>query len=297
MAKVEFQYENLNIMIQCQRKETMKDIFQKFANKAGIELNNLYFLYNGEKISNLNLTFEEQANTQDKNANKMNIIAFKYEKEEKKKTEKEIMTEDLEKKGEEILNKHLDGRTFIESKVDGWIKMIIDDFEKYFKEKYPSYYYFLFCNVSSKKTYFDANQQGLYRKNERLSRAGFSTNDIYSTLRFFYFKDFKSNVDYSLKSKIIFYGNKLLYDIFDERNNEENMSDYCDRMNKEHMSNIHEFDKQSIYLFITFAINKPLKNFAFIYKTNWKNKLNEIIQTFQTSKREIFHFVFMFTTD
>ena len=48
----------------------MKDIFQKFANKAGIELNNLYFLYNGEKISNLNLTFEEQANTQDKNANK-----------------------------------------------------------------------------------------------------------------------------------------------------------------------------------------------------------------------------------
>ena len=46
-----------------------------------------------------------------------------------------------------------DGRTFIESKVDGWIKMIIDDFEKYFKEKYPSYYYFLFCNVSSKKTY------------------------------------------------------------------------------------------------------------------------------------------------
>ena len=88
MAKVEFQYENLNIMIQCQRKETMKDIFQKFANKAGIELNNLYFLYNGEKILNLNLTFEEQANTQDKNANKMNIVAFKYQKEEKKKQKK-----------------------------------------------------------------------------------------------------------------------------------------------------------------------------------------------------------------
>ena len=47
----------------------MKDICLKFSFKINIDITSLYFLYGGEKI-NLNLTFEQLANSIDKNKKK-----------------------------------------------------------------------------------------------------------------------------------------------------------------------------------------------------------------------------------
>lgn len=72
-SEVVFQYEQQQIIIQCQRNEKMKEISDKFANKVGSNTNNFLFLYGGHQLD-FDLTFEEQSNTEDKNRNKMNVI-------------------------------------------------------------------------------------------------------------------------------------------------------------------------------------------------------------------------------
>jgi len=56
----------------------MKEICYKFSSKINININSLYFIYNGNQI-NENLTFKEQANSLDNNRNQMNILVFKHE--------------------------------------------------------------------------------------------------------------------------------------------------------------------------------------------------------------------------
>ena len=58
MAKVEFNYEGKTIIIQCQEEEKMEEIFNKFVSKIELDINNIYFLYSGNKI-NSQLTFSE----------------------------------------------------------------------------------------------------------------------------------------------------------------------------------------------------------------------------------------------
>ena len=54
----------------------MKQIFQNFCSKAGASPNSVSFLYNGDKITNLEATFEQLANIDDKNRNKMTILVI-----------------------------------------------------------------------------------------------------------------------------------------------------------------------------------------------------------------------------
>ena len=77
MAEVIFNYEGRNTKIQCNIKEKMNDIIDRFLIKSNnIEnKNNLFYLYNGTKI-NSQLIFNEQANNLDKERKKMNIIVF-----------------------------------------------------------------------------------------------------------------------------------------------------------------------------------------------------------------------------
>ena len=56
----------------------MKSICQKFALNINIELDKLYFVYEGEEI-NFDLTFNEQAKENDKQNCKMNIEVSKNE--------------------------------------------------------------------------------------------------------------------------------------------------------------------------------------------------------------------------
>ena len=77
MVEVLFNYEGNIISIQCNIKDKMSDIIDKFLLKAGIKENNiLYYLYKDSKI-NCELTLMEIANDTDKNRNKMDIIVIK----------------------------------------------------------------------------------------------------------------------------------------------------------------------------------------------------------------------------
>ena len=56
-----FIFEQIEIKIQCQKNEYMREIFKKFAIKIGKDINNLYFLANGNKV-NEELKLEEIKN-------------------------------------------------------------------------------------------------------------------------------------------------------------------------------------------------------------------------------------------
>ena len=74
MANVEFNYEGKEITIQCNKNDNMEKIFQQFMAKVGGKSDTLAFLYNGSAITNMNLTFDQLSNSDDKNRNKMNIL-------------------------------------------------------------------------------------------------------------------------------------------------------------------------------------------------------------------------------
>ena len=71
MLKVIFNYKGIETVIQCQIDETMEEVIKRY--KIKIEINNEYYLYNGNKINNNN-KLEEIINNEDKINNKMIII-------------------------------------------------------------------------------------------------------------------------------------------------------------------------------------------------------------------------------
>ena len=75
MAEAIFSFKGNNTTIQCLLGDKMKDICLKFSFKINIDINSLYFLYGGEKI-NLNLTFEQLANSMDKKKNEYISISI-----------------------------------------------------------------------------------------------------------------------------------------------------------------------------------------------------------------------------
>ena len=75
MANVIFYYNGLNTTIQCNIDEKMGEVCKRFCTKILKEKNNLIFLYsaNGGSQFNEELTFEQMANSIDKERKKMNI--------------------------------------------------------------------------------------------------------------------------------------------------------------------------------------------------------------------------------
>ena len=78
MANAIFNFNGEKITIQCEKKEKMKDICNRFVSKMGIEIQSLYFLKDGNQLNllNLDITFEEQANILDKKSKEMNILVY-----------------------------------------------------------------------------------------------------------------------------------------------------------------------------------------------------------------------------
>ena len=79
MAQVEFSYEGVNTIIQCNLNEKMKGICKKFKDKTLIGIKILFYSYNGKVLTNKESTFEEIVNLQDKKRKKMNVIVFEKE--------------------------------------------------------------------------------------------------------------------------------------------------------------------------------------------------------------------------
>ena len=84
MSKIIFIFNSIPTIIQCNEDDLMENICQKFANKINIQLNNLFFLYDGKEI-NLHFTFNEQAKENDRQEGKMNILVYSNLDDNKKK--------------------------------------------------------------------------------------------------------------------------------------------------------------------------------------------------------------------
>ena len=75
MSKVEFNYRGINTIILCQENEKMEDICKRYTNKSSIDINNVYFLYNGNKI-NLQLTYNQIVNDTDRQREMMSVLVY-----------------------------------------------------------------------------------------------------------------------------------------------------------------------------------------------------------------------------
>jgi len=73
MAKIEFNFDGILTTIQCDINEKMKDIFKKYTTKIGKNINNIFFLYCGNKI-NEELTFKELAKLSDLEKKSMSLL-------------------------------------------------------------------------------------------------------------------------------------------------------------------------------------------------------------------------------
>ena len=79
MANITFLFNGEKTLIQSTKEEKMKDICNKFVEKLDIDINNLNFIY-GRNQLNLDLSFNEVANSIDKNLNEMNILVYQSRK-------------------------------------------------------------------------------------------------------------------------------------------------------------------------------------------------------------------------
>ena len=75
MAEIVFNYKGEEITIQCLKEEKMKDIYKRYSIKSKININSVFFLYNGSKV-NEEMAFNEIANTIDKQSGKMKILVY-----------------------------------------------------------------------------------------------------------------------------------------------------------------------------------------------------------------------------
>ena len=71
MVEIEFIYNGIPTSIQCGPYNKFSEILKKLNGKIGINLDSVFYLYNGNIIENKELTFSELANATDKERNKM----------------------------------------------------------------------------------------------------------------------------------------------------------------------------------------------------------------------------------
>jgi len=74
MTSINFSYQNKSTVIQCNENEIVNEVFKRFCNKTGANINLVYFLYDGSSNINTHLTIGELASNEDKNRKAMNIL-------------------------------------------------------------------------------------------------------------------------------------------------------------------------------------------------------------------------------
>ena len=75
MAEINFTYSGANTLIQCDKKDILKDICEKFCKKQGKDINKLIFIYSGA-ILNLELQYKDVINIADKENKRMNVLVY-----------------------------------------------------------------------------------------------------------------------------------------------------------------------------------------------------------------------------
>ena len=77
MSQIDFIYNNSKTIIQCQGEDKLENIIERFLAKIQKKKDSIYFIYNGEKLE-VELTFNEVANSLGKNNNVMTVLAFDH---------------------------------------------------------------------------------------------------------------------------------------------------------------------------------------------------------------------------
>ena len=75
MASVIYTYNGKRTIIQCNYQDKFKEINTRFIIKSGININDVYFIYNGKELNN-DYSFNEVANEIDKKKKEMNILVL-----------------------------------------------------------------------------------------------------------------------------------------------------------------------------------------------------------------------------
>ena len=75
MSKVEFNHNGNYTIVLCQENEKMEEICKRYTYKSLIDINNVYFLCNGNKI-NLQLTYNQIVNDIDRQREMMSVLVY-----------------------------------------------------------------------------------------------------------------------------------------------------------------------------------------------------------------------------
>ena len=76
-VEIEFIYDGISTIIQCNSNQKMKNICRKFKEKVGIDKNRkIFYTYDGNVGIDEELAFRENTNSEDKKRNKMSILVF-----------------------------------------------------------------------------------------------------------------------------------------------------------------------------------------------------------------------------
>ena len=126
---------------------------------------------------------------------------------------------DLKEEYKKILEKHLDGRTLKEDKINSWMNNILSDAKEYFLKKYPDYNLFLHIYVCPKDVYFYSYANSiLITSTDWNDSVVFSTDYLYSCLYFFFYKE--CNLNYEIEdyeNLIAQKGNEILKKYLQDR--------------------------------------------------------------------------------
>ena len=78
MASVEFIYNGIPTIIQCEENQKMEEICNNFIKKSNVNGNEIYYFYDGKGGAQFNkqLTFNQTANSSDKSRKKMSILVY-----------------------------------------------------------------------------------------------------------------------------------------------------------------------------------------------------------------------------
>jgi hypothetical protein len=211
---------------------------------------------------------------------------------------KDKITNDLRKAYNEILEKHLDGRTIKEDKINSWMNNILIEAKDYFIKKYPDYSIFLYNTVYPRNIYFRSNATSISIPNtDWVDCISFTTDNLYSILYFFFYKN--TNLDYNVEEKeneIIQKGNNLLQKHLDDRKyNYDKIASYNENINKEHIEFILKTEKSVRCFCLNEIYQIPIQSkYYFKYISYGKEISSKIFQTYINDSLIAYHSLFFF---
>ena len=213
-------------------------------------------------------------------------------------SEKEIIKSDLIGKYKEILQIHLEDRTFKEEKVKSWLNNILLDAKDYFVKKYKNYDIFLFAQIAPRNLYYRSNADAiLIDDSDAHNFVDYYNEFFYCILRYIFYRHY--DFDYSIEKyedEIIQKTNEILKKYLEDRKfNKENNEKNNININSEIVNYILEKEKNLRIFTINKIYKKPLLGkFCFKYLSYGKNIYSKIIQTYDNEDLECIHFLFFF---